>query len=86
MPARLLLAGTRALSIVPTAVIRCYLPSCQKPTMPVGFEMKFNRHGGNDDELEMRFDAHRYDPGRCGPWSDGWSACSTWCRRSRTLP
>jgi hypothetical protein len=30
--------------------------------MPSGFEIKFNRHGGNDDELEMRFDAHRYDP------------------------
>jgi amino acid adenylation domain-containing protein len=30
--------------------------------MPGGFEMKFNRHGGNDDELELRFDAHRYDP------------------------
>ena len=29
--------------------------------MPGGFEMKFNRHG-NDDELEVRFDAHRYDP------------------------
>jgi acyl carrier protein len=32
------------------------------PTMPSGFEMKFDRHGGNDDELRLRFDAHRYDP------------------------
>jgi amino acid adenylation domain-containing protein len=32
------------------------------PTMPSGFEMKFNRYGGNDDELKLRFDAHRYDP------------------------